>query len=279
MDLELSFQAIERIIWDDPGQRGVHYLALPGDLYRAATSLLAARRVAVVTGFFIVDEQAYETDGPPGARAIGHALESLGIPVDFLTDSFGVARLQQGGLRPVRDDWCESSLPLHCTHLIAVERLGRAADGRYYSMRGRDISPVTEPLDQLFVDASSQGIITIGIGDGGNEIGMGKVRDKTMSYIPHGKTISSTVVTDFLITAGTSNWGAWGLVAALSLLAGKNLLPTVAEATSHLKQLIDADCCDGVTGCRELTVDGLSVNSYLVPLQKLRELVDQLLPS
>ncbi|MBX9654417.1 DUF4392 domain-containing protein [bacterium] len=279
MDLDLSFKAIERIIWDDPGRRGVHHLTLPGDLARAATSLLAARRVTIVTGFYIIDEQTYETDGPPGARAIGHALELLEIPVEFLVDSFGAVILRKGGLQPVGEAHRDSSRPLDCTHLIAVERLGRAADGRYYSMRGRDISSVTEPLDQLFIDAAHQEIVTIGIGDGGNEIGMGKVSDMVMSHIPHGGTISSTVATDFLITAGTSNWGAWGLVAALSLLAGRNLLPNVEEATNHLSNLIDADCCDGVTGRRELSVDGLAIESYLAPLPKLHELIDPFLQS
>lgn len=273
MDLDHSFQAIEQVIWADPAQRGVHFLALPGELGRAAKSLFAASRVAIVTGFFIVDQKTFETDGPPGARAIGRALESLQIPVEFLTDSFGVSTLQKAGLQPVGKTFHAGSLPQKLTHLIAVERLGRAVDERYYSMRGRDITEVTEPLDQLFLDANSQDIVTIGIGDGGNEIGMGKIRDHVISNISHGATISSIVPTDFLISSGTSNWGAWGLVAGLSLLARHDLLPDVEEARDDLRQAIDAGCCDGVTGRREMTVDGLTVEVYLDPLQKLRDLV------
>lgn len=60
--------------------------------------------------------------------------------------------------------------------LVAIERTGRAVDGHYYTMRGRDMSHLTAPIDDLFLFASQKGTTkTIGIGDGGNELGMGKV--------------------------------------------------------------------------------------------------------
>ena len=61
-------------------------------------------------------------------------------------------------------------------------------------------------------------ITTIGIGDGGNEIGMGKVQQKVIEHIENGRNIASTVATDHLITAGVSNWGGSALVAALRVL-------------------------------------------------------------
>jgi len=274
MNFAHSCQTIEQIIWSDPGHRGVRYLALPGELARAAASLVDAKNVAIVTGFFLVDQQTYETDGPPGALAIGRACDSLQIPVEYHSDSFGRSILQDAGLEPIQGSPLTGSFEHLPTHLVSVERLGRASDGHYYSMRGRDLSAVTEPIDQMFRDASSLGIVTVGIGDGGNEIGMGRVFDQVVSHIPNGATIASTVATDFLITAGTSNWGAWGVVAAMSLLNRRNLLPTLEEAHVDLQRLIDASCCDGVTGCREMTVDGLSTDNYLAPLRKLREIVD-----
>ena len=42
-------------------------------------------------------------------------------------------------------------------------------------MRGLDVTETTAPLDSLFIEASRRGLTTIGIGDGGNEIGMGRV--------------------------------------------------------------------------------------------------------
>lgn len=59
---------------------------------------------------------------------------------------------------------------------------------------------------------------TIGIGDGGNEIGMGKVRDQVTKHIPYGKEIACRVTADQLITAGVSNWGGYALATALYML-------------------------------------------------------------
>ena len=59
--------------------------------------------------------------------------------------------------------------------------------------------------------------MTIGIGDGGNEIGMGKVLDKVILHVKHGKDIGTTVTCDYLITTGVSNWGGCALAKAIFL--------------------------------------------------------------
>ena len=61
-------------------------------------------------------------------------------------------------------------------------------------------------------------ITTIGIGDGGNELGMGKVFDKVVSHVPYGKDIASSVSCDYLITCGVSNWGGFGLAAGIYIV-------------------------------------------------------------
>ena len=277
--LDPSMAAIEQAIWFDPGQRGIHSLCLPGELARAAESLLQAEQVVIVTGFFVVDQQTYETDGPPGAIALGNALGQLDIDVEYLTDAAGDDLFDSAGLEPVSATLLGRFLSGDPTHLVSIERLGRAADGKYYSKRGRDLSHVTEPLDNHFLNASLRDITTIGMGDGGNEIGMGKVHDNVVSHIPHGETIASTIETDHLIVAGTSNWGAWGLVAALSIIANRNLLPTKDGAIQHLQRLIDAGACDGVTGQRELSVDGLKTEVYLQPLDELHRIVNAAIKS
>ena len=70
----------------------------------------------------------------------------------------------------------------------------------------------------IFSARNSGKIATIGIGDGGNEIGMGKVRQRVIDHIDHGPNIASSVATDHLITAGVSNWGGSALAAALFIL-------------------------------------------------------------
>ena len=70
----------------------------------------------------------------------------------------------------------------------------------------------------LFSAHTSEKITTIGIGDGGNEIGMGKVQQKVIEHIQNGRNIACAVATDHLVTAGVSNWGGSALVAALHVL-------------------------------------------------------------
>ena len=70
-----------------------------------------------------------------------------------------------------------------------------------------------------FVSARTSGkIATIGIGDGGNEIGMGKLHQRVVEHVQNGATIASIVPADHLITAGVSNWGGSALAAALFIL-------------------------------------------------------------
>jgi hypothetical protein len=61
-------------------------------------------------------------------------------------------------------------------------------------------------------------ITTIGIGDGGNEIGMGNVKEKVIQHIRNGEDIACNVAVNHLITAGVSNWGGWALAMAVFVL-------------------------------------------------------------
>lgn len=74
------------------------------------------------------------------------------------------------------------------------------------------------PYSSLSAKKSGK-IATIGIGDGGNEIGMGKVHQMVVDGINNGQHIATTVATDHLITSGVSNWGGSALVAALAILS------------------------------------------------------------
>ncbi len=69
------------------------------------------------------------------------------------------------------------------THVIALERVGPATDGHCRTMRGRDISELMLPAARIFAPTAfaPDHPISIGIGDGGNEIGMGRFRTRRSS--------------------------------------------------------------------------------------------------
>ena len=58
----------------------------------------------------------------------------------------------------------------------------------------------------------------VGIGDGGNEIGMGKVHDRVIQAIPKGEIIACKTSCDYLITCGLCDWGGYALAVASYLL-------------------------------------------------------------
>jgi hypothetical protein len=59
-----------------------------------------------------------------------------------------------------------------------------ARGSRYYTMGRKDMSHMLAPLEQLL---GFSGAVSVGIGDGGNEVGMGLVLDKVIQHVPDGE--------------------------------------------------------------------------------------------
>jgi len=195
----------------------------------------------------------------------------------------------------------EQSGPI--SHLIALERVGpshtadsiqaqngNAADARArylaeapaehhdccHTMRGRNITMYTSPAHRLFEEAGRQTprIATVGIGDGGNEIGMGKIPwDVIRRNIPNGGRVACRVATDHLIVCGVSNWGAYGLAAGVRLLRGAapdSELFDLERERSILRMMVEGGpLVDGISGRPELSVDGFPFERYVEPLVRL----------
>jgi len=271
--MRARISAIENLISRDPARRNIFGLVQPGHLRLASLSLLKAERVLIASGFPVLSKKVDETDGPPGALALGEALQRLGIETAYLTDRLSAPLLSAIGAKPLLPFTPDLLDGQRASHLVAVERPGRARDGRYYNMFGRDISHLTEPLDQLFLEAEERGVTTIGIGDGGNEIGMGRVLRGVTRAVDRGRLIASVVPTDYVIVSGVSNWGAYGLVGALSVLKGVDLLPDEAGLTRTMEELIRAGAVDGVEGRPQASVDGLPLWRTVELVEEIRELI------
>jgi hypothetical protein len=255
-----------------------------------------------VTGFYIADADppAGETDGPLGALFLARALTPLGISVSFETDSFCKRALQAGlkacgldesvkvlTMPPPRHpwdvwlklDWRGFVLHAGITHLVALERVGPSYLGSCYTMRGLDITALTSPAHLVFENARERPpITTIGIGDGGNEIGMGKISPEVIGRnIPNGELIACRVATDHLIVCGVSNWGAYALAAGVALLRGAKLDPSlldVEKEREYLRIMVEqGPLVDGVTAQPTVTVDGLPFEEYVKPLVHVRDIL------
>jgi hypothetical protein len=288
--MPLALDPVETLCALDPGGRGIGRLLVPGAMAAAARSLAHARRVVLVTGFVARPAWAAETDGPSGTVVLGRALRRIGARVAYLADP-PVAPLLEACLRALgepRDLIAVPAEPVAAlraareavrtfgpTHLIAVERPGRAIDGGYYNARGDSVAAINAPLDALFL-RRRPGTVTIGVGDGGNEIGMGRVRARVVRDVPNGAKIASVVRTDHLIVAGTSNWGAWGVAAHLARATGRALLHTPREEARLTRAMVRAGAVDGLTGAARPSVDNLPLGLHQALLETLRGLIGHL---
>lgn len=192
-----------------------------------------------------------------------------------------------------------------CDILIACERAGPGIDGKCYTMRGIDmtsmglIAPLHEIVDMVRNKNNDSNnndddkVKFIAIGDGGNELGMGKVIDKihTNPKIPNGNLIGAVTSADHLIAASVSNWGGYALAAACALVKSdieqsiesndadkekenikywvEKCIPSTKHEIDLLDRCVDAGCRDGVSGKMEATVDGMPLKTSLDCLQSI----------
>ena len=234
-----------------------------------------------MTGFHVLMAGKPETDGPPGAIAIGRALRAMGREVTYVTDDCTAPVLRQwagdsfviefpfAGVEESRQQAAALLDQLLPSLLISIERCGRNRNDAYLNMRARDITPQTARIDYLF----DGGVPSVGIGDGGNEIGMGNLIDviPSVDSLPDEPAVSRV---DRLVIASVSNWGGYGLAAALSQLAGENLLPRADDETRMVQGMVEADAVDGTTGDSVPIVDNFSMAENGAQLARLHCLVE-----
>ncbi len=214
--------------------------------------------VVLATGFPTYPWFIGEQDGPVGTATLARALVlAVGARPVIVTDPVNVdlcaAAVRGAGLNtrspedalrlpttaavvPYPLVWDEAEAraeemleTLHPAALVAVERPGANEHGQYHSSGGKSVTDHSAKIDALFERARTRGILTIGIGDGGNELGCAAIRDTVLRVVPHGRrctcpcggTVVPTVRTDLLVTGAISNWGAYGVEAAMALLLGR----------------------------------------------------------
>ncbi|NLJ45090.1 MAG: DUF4392 domain-containing protein [Treponema sp.] len=283
---------IEDIARRDPGGRGLSRRAPRGALGPAAFELLSSRRVAIVTGFCVRAAGIGETDGPPGSLALGGALRILGKKTALVTDRYSLPLLKAGARRlgipfralelPNKQNETDAVLgrfvsAFNPTHVVALERPGSAPDGHRYSMRGEILDDVAPSADRLFVPQPGRTWVTLAVGDGGNELGMGSLRDALKDEVPQGSLIFCASPADHTLACGISNWGGYALAAALSLLSGALLLRTPEQERDLLSAVVEAGAVDGCTRQRTLSVDGLSWEEYARTLQEIYDCTSEAL--
>ena len=271
-DLALSLKIEDILVKRNlRGMKSVQPFLAPGYCLRAAQILQAGQgHVLIGTGFPVVD--TFETDGPVGTIALYGALETLGaIPIivcgrplsQALGEQYRIHEIRVGDHDQREQEAVEALEKYRPQAIVSIERPGQAADGGYYNMRGENISARTACFD-TFMNLSE--CPTIAIGDGGNEIGMGKVGNALQDL----NIVPAATSCDELIVADVSNWGAYALITLLSVSHGSDLLREI-DLFAILKYISELGSVDGVTRINQLTEDGLPATEGESVLREMRE--------
>ena len=170
--------------------------------------------------------------------------------------------------------------------MFSTERVGRNEFGVYHSMKGIDYGMGRARVDFLFDLALERGIPVVAVGDGGNEIGMGKVSDHVKAHVPYGDTcqcgcgggIGAVTGCDVLVTAACSNWGCTAIAAAMAARAGNSkLLHTPEREALLLDTMVANGLINSTHGIVDDSVDGFPRNSHIAVAELCRTIVSRAL--
>ncbi len=272
---------IEDIILSE-SRRGMHRLRPQlEDNFCSSTAeaLLEAPRgaIGVTTGFWV--NGSPETDGPPGAYFLSKGLEAIGFDPIIICDQWCLPLFEDSALPCFevsanhdswRSDWNYFSQGFSPVALVSIERCGRNAHDQYNNMFGTNIGAHTAPIDRWFEAAASASMLTIGIGDGGNEIGMGNIATALKDEL---NIEACQTQVNHLVIASVSNWGAFGLLAAFEAAGVEKVLPAPDEYLHWLHYIVKLGAVDGVTGINRASADDYSLETDLAVLKQLNSIV------
>ncbi|MBO7276057.1 MAG: DUF4392 domain-containing protein, partial [Clostridia bacterium] len=122
------------------------------------------------------------------------------------------------------------------------------------------IAEHTAPIDRMFDLAQCP---TVGIGDGGNEIGMGNLKDVIESKL---SLVPCRTKVDKLIVATVSNWGAMALGGAMGYL------PSDSEHLEAYEACVRHGYVDGISKEVTLTEDGFDLSVGKALLEQMRKI-------
>lgn len=292
-----------------------------GSLTLKAARMLAERvsagdTVMFLTGFVMLSCGKPETDGPVGAAGLARAVD-IGLkatPIFVTEESIKpamAATAAGAGLHPwdpataragshraiiegfpvehdaARDEAQRMLDRYQPSAVIAIERPGWNRHGKHHSGGGFGVSDFTAKIDYLFEEAKARGIATIGIGDLGNEMGMGYVADVLRKLIPHGEVcqcpcgggIVAAFEPDLGIMANIANWGAYGVEACLAALLNEpEILHDGQTERWMIEESVRGGAIDPVSGMLRPYVDGTPTHINVAIIELLHSIVRHRIP-
>jgi hypothetical protein len=263
---------------------------LSEDIFEQTARVIRGRlfdNALIITGF--PKGETFETDGPIGAFVIADLLKSdlkisevtIVVPQTFMDQMHPlcekiVPRVKLRAIEEIRINHLETTLA------VSIEFPGPNRKGIFHHMNGNQLDPLFLNIQAPFrflknlwigIEEQNPDSLTIGIGDGGNELGLGRFEQQIQQVIPFGKGcscsckggIASSISSSITLLGNTSNWAAFALASALDYRF------SYETYQRWLSELNSVGIVDGVTGKVTPTVDGID------PLID-KEVISQLFP-
>jgi hypothetical protein len=310
VNLDLRGYGISRILYNEARSQYGMPLSISTAL-ALKEKLEKGGYVFITTGFVFTPHEKGELDGLTGAimvaralikawgvkpvflcegrlvQAVKNILKAAGIhayntieEIENLPTSAAVLEISSDTLiaKQQTEDIMSKKIP---DAMLAIEKPGRNKMGVYHMGGGSDVSYLAAKVDDLFIELQKKGVLTIAIGDLGNEIGMGRIEDAIKKYIPFGSKcrcncgggICVETKADYLITASTSDWGCYGLTAAIAfLLNDLDIMPDSILERKVLELANQNDLIDG-SGWIIPSIDGVGVEYNMLLIDVLRNCI------
>ena len=272
----------------------------PEPLVLAAARVLdrAPCSIAIVTGAAVPGHMPVgENDGPFGSVVLAGALVSIGHTVTIYTDPDALPPIamlaKRAGLNvdvlplTLGDTVQQVKIAEKQDLFVAIERLGGNRNGFIYGVTGVSRSPHRANVDTIFTTAAKLSKPTVAIGDGGNEIGFGRVHAELEKRLPEhimaaktpcGGGVFSVVPTDVLAVGTSSNIGAYGVVAALALLKKDASLCHTPEEEVALHHVgVGLGLVDGGGGGLIPWCDGIPADANAALVRLMQNIVERTL--
>ena len=260
--------------------------------------------VMICSGFFDPPSMIGEADGPIGAALLARALcVAFDVTPVFLTEithfprmtavatassleviDFELARTTpfKAALAPLpinperAAQLAEETLDrLNPTAVIFIEKPSPNPRGTYHTGAGLDVTGVVGKVDHVALEAQRRKLLTIGVGDGGNEVGMGMILEQIIDIVPTGKVNGASLTADVLVVASVANWGGYAIEACLAAALNK---PEVLHSLVEERRITDAGARAGLidpgSGLANGWCDGTPPICSELVLELLRQMVD-----
>lgn len=284
--------------------------------YLAARALLERvsprRTVLICAGFFDPPSMIDEADGPLGAalmaRSLCVALDATPVLVTEVANMERMAQLTRAAGLEVLDFELARTTPFKAAvmplpidpgraervsseifdrtdpaALITIEKPSPNVKGYYHTGVGLNVTDVVGKVSFLVDAARARGVLSIGLGDGGNEVGMGRILAACQEILPTGARcgcpcgsgIAAATETDILVVGAVANWAGYGIEACLAAALGMpEAIHSLAEERRVTEAASHAGLIDPTTGLANGWVDGTPPICSESMLELMRQMVE-----